>query len=85
MRILVVSDTHGDAGNLRKALLMQRKAEVVIHLTLDRVLMLCVGVSLIRCFYRCGETAIGDPSFPLRMKLPWKERKSIIPMGISTE
>lgn len=32
MRILVVSDTHGDAGNLRKALLMQRKAEVVIHL-----------------------------------------------------
>ena len=32
MRILVVSDTHGDAGNLRRVLLQQRKAEVVIHL-----------------------------------------------------
>ena len=26
------SDTHGDAGNLRRVLLQQRKAEVVIHL-----------------------------------------------------
>ncbi len=32
MRILVVSDTHGDASTLRQALLQQRKAEVVIHL-----------------------------------------------------
>lgn len=32
MRILVVSDTHGDAAALRRALLAQPKAEVVIHL-----------------------------------------------------
>lgn len=32
MRILVVSDTHGDVYALREALLRQPKAEVVIHL-----------------------------------------------------
>ncbi len=32
MRILVVSDTHRDAYSLRKAILEQTKAEVVIHL-----------------------------------------------------
>lgn len=32
MRILVISDTHRDAGSLRQALLHQKKAEVVIHL-----------------------------------------------------
>ena len=32
MRILVVSDTHGNDGNLRRAILAQPKAEVVIHL-----------------------------------------------------
>lgn len=32
MRILVVSDTHGQAINLRQVLLSQPKAEVVIHL-----------------------------------------------------
>ena len=32
MRILVMSDTHGDAAALRRALLAQPKAEVVIHL-----------------------------------------------------
>ena len=32
MRILVVSDTHKNAGNLRTALLAQPQAEVVIHL-----------------------------------------------------
>ena len=32
MRILVTSDTHRDSGSLRKAILAQPKAEVVIHL-----------------------------------------------------
>lgn len=32
MRILVVSDSHGDAAALRRAILAQPKAEVVIHL-----------------------------------------------------
>ena len=32
MRILVVSDSHGNDGNLRRAILAQPKAEVVIHL-----------------------------------------------------
>ena len=32
MRILVVSDTHGNDAGLRRALLAQPKAEVVIHL-----------------------------------------------------
>lgn len=32
MRILVVSDTHGDADALRRAILAQPKAETVIHL-----------------------------------------------------
>lgn len=32
MRILVVSDTHGNDANLRRALLAQPKAELVIHL-----------------------------------------------------
>ncbi len=32
MRILVVSDTHGSADNLRRAILAQPKAEIVIHL-----------------------------------------------------
>lgn len=32
MRILVVSDTHGNFGNLRRAILAQPGAEVVIHL-----------------------------------------------------
>jgi putative phosphoesterase len=32
MRILVVSDTHGDAWALQRAILEQPKAEVVIHL-----------------------------------------------------
>ena len=32
MRILVVSDTHKNAGNLRTILLAQPKAEIVIHL-----------------------------------------------------
>lgn len=32
MRILVVSDTHGDAFSLRAAILKQPRAEVVIHL-----------------------------------------------------
>lgn len=32
MRILVVSDSHGNVLNLRQALLSQPKAEVVIHL-----------------------------------------------------
>lgn len=32
MRILVVSDSHGNDGNLRQAILSQPKAEVVIHL-----------------------------------------------------
>lgn len=32
MRILVVSDTHGDASALRSAIMAQPKAELVIHL-----------------------------------------------------
>ena len=32
MRILVVSDTHGNEMNLRRAILSQPKAEIVIHL-----------------------------------------------------
>ena len=32
MRILVVSDSHGNDGSLRRAILAQPKAEVVIHL-----------------------------------------------------
>lgn len=32
MRILVTSDTHGDAASLRRAILAQPKAEMVIHL-----------------------------------------------------
>lgn len=32
MRILVVSDTHGDAWALQRAILEQPKAEVIIHL-----------------------------------------------------
>lgn len=32
MRILVTSDTHGDAASLRRAILAQPKAELVIHL-----------------------------------------------------
>ncbi len=32
MRILVVSDTHGNADNLRRAILAQPQAEIVIHL-----------------------------------------------------
>ncbi len=32
MRILVVSDTHGSADNLRRAILSQPTAEIVIHL-----------------------------------------------------
>lgn len=32
MRILVVSDTHGSDSDLRRALLAQPKAEVVVHL-----------------------------------------------------
>lgn len=32
MRILVISDTHGDEGALRRAVLAQPKAEIVIHL-----------------------------------------------------
>lgn len=32
MRILVVSDTHGDENGLHKVLLSQPKAEIVIHL-----------------------------------------------------
>ena len=32
MRILVVSDTHGSDGDLRRALLSQPRAELVIHL-----------------------------------------------------
>ena len=32
MRILVVSDTHGNDSSLRRAILAQPKAEVVIHL-----------------------------------------------------
>ena len=32
MRILVTSDTHGDAASLRRAILAQPKAEIVIHL-----------------------------------------------------
>lgn len=32
MRILVASDTHGDAASLRRAILAQPKAEIVIHL-----------------------------------------------------
>lgn len=32
MRILVASDTHGDAASLRRAILAQPQAEVVIHL-----------------------------------------------------
>ncbi|MGN0454095.1 MAG: metallophosphoesterase [Ruminococcus sp.] len=31
MRILVISDTHGDFYSLQKAVEMQRKAEVIIH------------------------------------------------------
>lgn len=31
MRILVVSDTHGDLNSLKKALFSQPKAEVIIH------------------------------------------------------
>ena len=32
MRILVVSDTHGSDSDLRRAILAQPKAELVIHL-----------------------------------------------------
>ena len=32
MRILVVSDSHGNDSSLRRAILAQPKAEVVIHL-----------------------------------------------------
>ena len=32
MRILVASDTHGDAASLRRAILAQPQAQVVIHL-----------------------------------------------------
>lgn len=32
MRILVVSDSHGDESSLRRAILAQPKAEIVIHL-----------------------------------------------------
>lgn len=32
MRILVTSDTHGDSGSLRRAILAQPKADIVIHL-----------------------------------------------------
>ncbi len=32
MRVLVVSDSHGDGSTLRRAILAQPKAEVVIHL-----------------------------------------------------
>ena len=32
MRILVVSDSHGNGGNLRRAIMAQPNAEVVIHL-----------------------------------------------------
>ena len=32
MRVLVVSDTHGDVYALQQAVLRQPKAEVVIHL-----------------------------------------------------
>ena len=32
MRILVVSDSHGNDANLRRAILAQPTAEVVIHL-----------------------------------------------------
>ena len=32
MRVLVVSDSHGDSISLRRAILAQPKAEVVIHL-----------------------------------------------------
>lgn len=32
MRILVTSDTHGDSASLRRAVLSQPKAEIVIHL-----------------------------------------------------
>lgn len=31
MRILVVSDTHGDLRNLIKAVDAQRKAEIIVH------------------------------------------------------
>lgn len=32
MRVLVVSDSHGNEGNLRRAILAQPTAEIVIHL-----------------------------------------------------
>ena len=32
MRILVTSDTHGDSSSLRRAILAQPEAEIVIHL-----------------------------------------------------
>ena len=32
MRILVTSDTHGDFGRLRRAILAQQGADIVIHL-----------------------------------------------------
>lgn len=32
MRILVTSDTHGDSGSLRRAILAQPNADIVIHL-----------------------------------------------------
>ena len=32
MRILVTSDTHGDFGSLRRAILAQPSADIVIHL-----------------------------------------------------
>ena len=64
MRILVVSDTHGDEAALYDALMQQPKAEVVIHLgdgerDVEAQKFRFPG----KCFYRCEATVIGVPPF----------------------
>ena len=67
MRILVVSDSHGNDGNLRRAILAQPKAEVVIHLGDGEEELLRAKRSFPeKMFWRCAATATGALPCP-----PW--------------
>ncbi|MCR5484766.1 MAG: metallophosphoesterase [Clostridiales bacterium] len=66
MRILVVSDSHGDYLSLREAIEMQQNASVLIHLgdgerDLEKCMMLCKGMRIVRVRGNCDFASDAPP------------------------
>ena len=85
MRILVVSDTHGDMFTLRKAVLSQPQAEVIIHcgdgeeqsVWLSRIL-------LIKWLLQLKVTVTGVAVCLLVRRLPLRVKRFLLLMDIFT-